>query len=477
MTFSDTSLIQPEYDRKSMTANTQKSPEWVHFGAGNIFRAFHANAAQKLLNSGKMNTGIIAVEGFDTDIIKKIYRPHDNLSLLVTLSGNGDITKTLIGSVADSLCFDEDFSKLEAIFANPALQLVTFTITEKGYAPSRFWGRFTQLLYKRYRDCEQPLSLVSTDNCSKNGDILKSVILTFADGDFARYINEKISFPLTMIDKITPRPDLRIKELLEADGVADITPITTSKNTYIAPFVNAETNEYLVIEDTFPNGRPPLEKAGVLFTDRATVEAAERMKVCTCLNPLHTALAIFGCLLSYNKISDEMKDPDLLKLIKRIGYTEGMAVVTDPGIINPRTFLDTVINERLPNPFIPDTPQRIASDTSQKLRVRFGETIKAYISQGLDLNALEGISLTLAGWLRYLSGIDDNGEKFELSPDPLLSKAQAELARSPETLLSNADIFGLDLTGTPLCDRILHYVNSLNEGKGAVRKTLTNSQI
>ena len=81
--------------------------------------------------------------------------------------------------------------------------------------------------------------------------------------------------------------------------------------TYVAPFVNAEETEYLVIEDAFSNGRPELEKGGLMFTNRETVDKVERMKVCTCLNPLHTCLAIFGCLLGYRKISDEMNDPEL----------------------------------------------------------------------------------------------------------------------------------------------------------------------
>jgi fructuronate reductase len=471
-------FILPQFDREEMIENTKNNPEWVHFGAGNIFRALHAHAAQKLLDSGDINTGIIAVEHFDIDIIKKIYRLHDNLSIAISIKADGSMERTLIGSVAESLCFDEDYSRLEKIFSNPSLKIITFTITEKGYMLSDFWVRFSKLLYKRYQSGEYPLALVSTDNCRGNGDILKKLIMSMSDGDFARYIDEKISFPLTMIDKITPRPDPHIEEMLETFGLENIKAITTEKNSFIAPFVNAENSEYLVIEDNFPNGRPPLEHAGVLFADRKTVEAAERMKVCTCLNPLHTALAIFGCLLSYSKISDEIKDldllTDLLTLIKRIGYKEGMAVVTDPGIISPREFLDTVINERLPNPFIPDSPQRIACDTSQKLSIRFGETIKAYIAQGLDLNELEGVSLTLAGWLRYLSGIDDNGEAFTPSPDPLLKKSQADLAESPEKLLSNAEIFGINLCETKLFKKILMYYNCLSGGKGAVRQTLSD---
>ena len=114
-----------------------------------------------------------------------------------------------------------------------------------------------------------------------------------------------------MIDKITPRPDDKVKKILEEDGFKDTELIITSKNTYTAPFVNAEETEYFVVEDAFPNGRPPLERAGFLFTDRETVDKVKRMKVCTCLNPLHTALAIFGCLLSYTTIWEEMRDAGL----------------------------------------------------------------------------------------------------------------------------------------------------------------------
>lgn len=130
----------------------------------------------------------------------------------------------------------------------------------------------------------------------------------------------------------------------------------TGKNTYIAPFVNTEKPQYLVIEDDFPAGRPPLEKAGVLFTSRDTVNAVERMKVCTCLNPLHTALAIFGCLLGHTSIAGEMADPDLRDFVTTMAYEEGMPVVIDPGVIEPKAFLEEVLTQRFPNPFIPDTP-------------------------------------------------------------------------------------------------------------------------
>lgn len=330
-----------------------------------------------------------------------------------------------------------DWLRLKEIFENPALQMATFTITEKGYqiknasgylpqikedmqvGPEQaksYMGCLTALCYLRYLAGKLPLALVSMDNFSHNGDRLKMAVLTIAEvweknnlveEGFSGYLQDetKISFPWSMIDKITPRPDSKIKEMLERTGLEGMDIFTTSANTYIAPFVNAEETEYLVIEDNFPNGRPKLEHAGILFADRRTVECVEQMKVCTCLNPLHTGLAIFGCLLSYTSISKEMEDPLLRELAVQIGQ-EGMPVVVHPGILEPKQFLHEVLYVRLPNPYIPDTPQRIATDTSQKLSIRYGETIKAYQKTGKSLEQLAGNTVGHCGVdpLSYRSG-------------------------------------------------------------------------
>ena len=285
-----------------------------------------------------------------------------------------------------------------------------------------------------------------------------------------------------MIDKITPRPAESVEEKLSEIGVEDMQPIITSKNTYIAPFVNAERPEYLVIEDDFPNGRPPLERAGVYLTDRDTVNKTERMKVTTCLNPLHTALAVYGCLLGYTLICEEMKDEDLIKLIKKLGYDEGLKVVDDPGIISPEAFINEVVNERLPNPFMPDAPQRIATDTSQKVGIRFGETIKSYAAEG-KAGELTAIPLAIAGWFRYLLAVDDDLNAIEVSSDPLKDELQKKLSGivigRPETvgdkltpILKNAEIFGSDLVAAGLGEKITGYFKELIAGKGAVRETL-----
>lgn len=511
----------PAFDRDKMIAETVKEPVWVHFGAGNIFRAFPAALQQELLERGLSRKGIVAAEGYDGEIIDRVYRPHDNLSLLVTLKSDGTIGKAVIGSIAEALRADrpreKEFERLREIFRCDSLQMASFTITEKGYRltrgdgepfpdvaadfaegpsnPQSYMGKVASLCYERYLHGAKPLALVSMDNCSRNGARLSEAVLAFArkwgengkaEKGFASYLEdpERISFPWSMIDKITPRPDDDVRKMLEASGFEDTAGEITAKKTYVAPFVNAEETQYLVVEDRFPGGRPPLEKAGVIFTDRATVEKAEKMKVGTCLNPLHTALAVFGCLLGYTKISDEMKDEDLVQLVRGIGYREGLPAVVDPGIISPKAFLDEFIGVRLPNPFLPDTPQRIATDTSQKIPVRFGETIKAYLSSDrLSVGDLKLIPFTLAGWCRYLMGIDDGGRPFSPSPDPMLPELTATLSgvRLGQTgpfhsvlqpILSRKEIFGTDLYETELGKTAEADFAELVSGKGAVRAAL-----
>jgi fructuronate reductase len=510
----------PSFDYEKVCAATSENPRWVHFGAGNIFRAFIADIAQTMLEQGDCETGIIAADTFDAELLDKVYAVHDNLALLALMHADGSTEKRVIASVTEALHADvqHDFhwERMKKIFTKPSLQMVSFTITEKGYAVTGMDGNFipvvaqdivagpakpahamsivTALVFERYKNGAQPLALVSMDNCSHNGEKLQSGVLTvarewqkkgFVDEGFIEYLEDpdKISFPWSMIDKITPRPSDRIQKIFEEAGIKDIAPVITSHKSYVSPFVNAETAHYLIVEDLFPNGRPALGKGGVCLTTRDIVNKCEKMKVTTCLNPLHTALAVYGCMLGYDSIASEMTDADLVNLIKRIGYTEGLPVVINPGILDPKKFIDEVVNERLPNPNIPDTPQRIACDTSQKIPVRYGETIKSYIAEKRDMNTLTGIPLAIAGWLRYLLAVDDNGKPFELSPDPMIPEMQkmmdgiefgkqgsAEEKLKP--ILQNKVLFGTDLTTTPIGLKVSQYFAELIAGPGAVRATL-----
>jgi fructuronate reductase len=514
-------IQMPDFDIQAMVENTRAKPVWVHFGAGNIFRGFIALLQQTLLEQNLANTGIVAAETFDFEIIDRVYRPYDNMSLLVTMCSDGSLTKRVVASIAESLVGDparaDDWERLTAIFREPALQLASFTVTEKGYAvtglsngllqivqrdiekgpaqPVHLISKIVALLLERWKHGAAPLALVSMDNCAHNGEVLRSAVMTIAqewlhrghvEDGFLKWLENPsmVSFPWTMIDKITPQASEKVKAELEAIGYESTELILTAKGSLSAPFVNAEEAQYLVIEDCFPNGRPVLEKAGVMLVDRATVNRVEKMKVGTCLNPLHTALAVFGCLLGYELIAEEMKDPALRKLVENIGYTEGLPVVANPGIIDPMSFLGEVIKKRLPNPFIPDTPQRIATDTSHKIPVRFGETIKTYCERpDLDVRNLIFIPLVIAAWCRYLMGVDDADNAMTPSPDPRLPELleyirpihlgdPASLGEHLRPILSDETLFGKDLYQIGLGSKVEDFFREMIAGLGAVRQVL-----
>ena len=522
----NSSIKIPQYDINQVRKNTAEKPTWIHFGAGNIFRGFIAAVADTLLNDSIIDTGIIAVDTHafgrddDYDMINKVYKPFDNLTLLASIKSNGDIDKKIIGSITDVLHADfiNNYDALKKIFISSFLQVVSFTITEKGYSIKDLNGNYTSIveedinnepkkaknimsiiaamILERYKNGAFPIAMLSVDNCSNNGDKLKSSIVEisrewvkrgYADNGFVEYLEDskKVSFPLSMVDKITPRPSEIIEKKLEYIGLEEMSLFKVGHNN-MAPFVNAESVGYLVVEDLFPNGRAKFEKANVYVTDRITVQTAEKMKVTTCLNPLHTALAIFGCLLNYNFIYEEMRNPSLKKLVEKIGYDEGMKVVADPKILNPKYFIKEVIEERLVNPYIPDSPKRIATDTSQKIPIRYGETLKSYLKNGLDTSSLVGIPLTIAAWLRYLMGIDDDGKSMEISPDPMLEELQKyiknikfknkdSIGNNLKPILSNKTIFAVDLYDEKinLGNKIENYFSEMISKENAVKECLT----
>lgn len=244
----------PEFDPKVLRKRTKTNPEWVHFGGGNLYRCFHAKVAQDLINAGELNTGIVVVETFGEDLIKNYYHRFDLRSLTVTMKADGSFDKELIASTAEALYFhpsnEQDVQRLINIFKNENLKLVTLTITEKGYAVKDSNGKLlnqviqdiqagpdfnklqntmaklTYLLVERYQAGALPIAVVSTDNFSHNGDQLKSSVLEIAKGwlkqgyvndSFIEYIEkgDRVSFPLTMIDRITPLPNVDVAKNLK----------------------------------------------------------------------------------------------------------------------------------------------------------------------------------------------------------------------------------------------------------------------
>ena len=512
----------PGYDVEEVSEKARKSPRWVHFGIGNIFRVFIGGIADGLLEEGALDRGLTCVETFDYDVVDKIYAPYDNLGLSVILHGDGTRDYKVLGALAEAVkaqsSNEKQWNRLKEIFAAPSLQLVSFTITEKGYAlqkadgtwfpfveadikngPAKATGAMavlTAMLYERYQAGKYPLALVSMDNCSQNGARLRQSVLTMAeewkkagyvDDGFLAYVSDEktIAFPWTMIDKITPRPSEQIAVDLEALGVEDMQPVITAKKTYIAPFVNAEKPQYLVIEDSFPNGRPALEKGfGVYMADRKTVNLAERMKVTVCLNPVHSATGPLGVALGYELFAHMLNtDADMMKMARMVAYDEGLPVVQDPGILSPQAFVDELFNDRFPNEYLGDTNLRLAVDVSQMVGIRFGETIKAYVEKYGDASRLTALPLGIAGWLRYMLAVDDAGKKYELAPDPMNEEIQEQLKNivvgQPETftdqlrpILSNERLFFIDLYKAGVGEKVENMFREMIAGPGAIKATI-----
>ena len=519
----DKGVVLPTYDVAAAKSAGAKQPHWIHLGGGNLYRTFHAKIAQQLLDEGLMDRGVVVADVHSGHTIENVYRPFNDDILMVTMNEDGTLGKEVLASTAKSLFANpsdaEDWAQAKAYFESPELQLVTVTITEKGYAlrgadgeltepardeqangpaaPLTSMGIVAALLYARFEAGAAPIAMVTTDNFSQNGRRFRESVVTVAEGwlahgkvsqDFVDYLSDeaRVSFPWSMIDRITPNPSEDVAAKLEAEGFTDVELVKHPHGAAFASFANTENAHYLVIEDSFPNGRPPLERAGVIMTDRATAEKADTMKVTACLNPLHTCLAIYGCLLGYTRIWQEMEDADLVSLIKHLGYDEDLPVVVDPKVIDPHVFIEELLTRRLPNKALPDAPQRIASDTSQKVPIRYGHTLNAYAAAP-DKNpaTLTYIPLVIAGWLRYLLGVDDKGEAFTPSPDPLLAELQAHLAdiklgctdavavhAAVQPILSNREIFACDLYELGLGEKVEGMFLEELAGAGAVRATI-----
>ena len=256
-------IALPAFDAAALAAHTRQNPGWVHFGIGNIFRIFLGGIAQQLISRGSLSYGITCVESFDFEVVDKIYRPFDNLALAVTLRSDGSRRQEVLGSLCEAVAARGDEAsraRLKEIFTAPGLQMVTFTITEKGYAlkdPAGAYlpyirkdldggpaqartamGLVCALMWERFQAGARPLALVSCDNVSQNGRKLRESVLEVArvwqergavSADFVSYLSDErqVSFPWTMIDKITPRPAEQVGKDLRALGVEDMEVVVT----------------------------------------------------------------------------------------------------------------------------------------------------------------------------------------------------------------------------------------------------------
>ena len=223
-------IALPGYDVEAAARKAQEAPRWAHFGIGNIFRIFIGSIADGLLEKGELDTALTCVETFDYDVVDRIYRPFDNLGLSVILNPDGTRDYKVLGAFGEAVKAQstdpEQWNRLKEVFSSPTLQLVSFTITEKGYALTDSEGKYlpyvqadidngpdkatgamgvvTAMLLERYKKGGTPIALVSMDNCSKNGSLLRSSVLTmteewlkrgYVDQGFSNYVEDEIKSP------------------------------------------------------------------------------------------------------------------------------------------------------------------------------------------------------------------------------------------------------------------------------------------
>lgn len=514
----------PGFDVGLMQEQGRKNPRWIHIGPGNLFRCYPARVAADLLERGE-DWAITAVAPRDVEDMEIQLPRHDLMTMKVTLNPDGTQDFRVVAGIAEAIGLkgQSDLDRILEVARDPGVALISYTVTEKGYGildgsgalqagvkaameaadPKALEGVMAStmtlsavMLLARYEAGGAPITMLSFDNFSHNGDKLRDSVLTIArawdkagtvPGGFLDWLEDdsKVAFPITVIDKITPRPNPEIAEKLAALGFTDMA-VETPRRTPLAGFVNTEPTEYLIIEDKFAGPRPKWDDLGVQVVARQVCDDFENMKVTTCLNPLHTALAVSGCLLGFPTIDSEMRDSALAALVHELGWEEGLPVVVDPGVVKPEDFLREVLEQRFPNSYLPDNPARIAMDTSQKIPIRFGETIKKYQAAGRDLAELHAMPLVFALWCRYLLGVGDDGKPFDVAPDPRFEELAAHVAglqlgggaddaaihEALAPILSDASIFGVNLYDTPLAGATESYFKALLAGPGAVRSTL-----
>ncbi|WP_263263390.1 mannitol dehydrogenase family protein [Pseudomonas sp. RIT-PI-S] len=434
----------------------------VHIGVGGFHRAHQAFYTDALMNQGKALDWAICGAGLRSEDRKA----RDDLAeqeFFFTLFELGDTPDTqvrVIGSLRDMLLAEDGPEALIARLSEPNIRIVSLTITEGGYCiddsngqfmahlplvqhdlanprePRTVFGFLCAALQRRREAGIRPFTVMSCDNLPHNGQVARKALLAFANlaGDaygagLAQWIDQQVSFPNAMVDRITPMTSAAHREqLLHRHGIDDAWPVVCE------PFVQ------WVLEDNFCDGRPAWEDVGVQFTQDVTPYEEMKIKL---LNGSHLALTYLGFLRGYRFVHETMNDPLFVQYIRdymNLDVTPQLAPV--PGI-DLSDYKDTLI-ERFSNQAIADQLERVCSDGSSKFPKFTVPTINELIRSGGDLRRA---ALVVAAWALYLRGVDEAGTQYRI-PDPRAEFCQALVAEDQglaQRLLGVEEIFGLQI--------------------------------
>jgi mannitol 2-dehydrogenase len=426
------SVGRPAYDRSAVTAGI------AHLSVGNFHRAHQAVYLDKILAlPGHESWGILGIGLMDVESERAkaaALQSQKGLYSLVAYPPEGKPEVSVIGSIIEYLHAPADPEAVLKRLADPAIRIVTLTVTEGGYnidekgrfklddpavakdlaggLPATSFGVMTEALRRRRDAGTKPFTVLSCDNLRHNGGVVKNALLSYArakDAALAEWIEANVTFPSCMVDRITPAVGPADKARLNAEsGLDDAAPIF------------AEDFIQWVVEDKFCNGRPELEKVGVEFTD--AVDAYEQVKL-RMLNASHSMMTFPGILLGHRIVHLAMKDPQVDALLEQFLSRDAGPLLDAPPSMSVGQYKDLLLS-RYRNPAIGDQLLRIASDGASKLPQFVQDTAREVVRKGGDHRR---IAFLLACFTEYLRGVDDKGESFPVV-EPMVSDADRALA-------------------------------------------------
>ncbi len=446
-------VVVPAYDFAALPVAI------VHLGIGAFHRAHQAVYTDDAIAAAGGAWGICGVSLRSPDVRDRL-GPQDNLYTVVEKS-RATVSHRVIASVREVLFRGDQFDTVLERMAAPATQIVSLTVTEKGYChnpatgqldfanpeiahdlrepqdPMSAVGLLVHALDVRRSSGGGPLTVLCCDNLPQNGRLVERLVDTFArerDRALAQWITANVMFPSTMIDRIVPAAtDSDLAEVRKVLSVLDLAPVVCE------PF------RQWVIEERFAGSRPPWESAGVQFV--SDVAPFETMKL-RLLNASHSAFAYLGFLAGYETIWQVAANPDFVALMRAVMEEATPTLKVAPGI-DVEAYKSALI-ERFANPALPHRTQQIAMDGSQKLPPRLLDTIRDNLA---GQRPIDFHTLAVAAWMRYVSGVDEAGRPIAVS-DPMANDFArvaeayrgdpAQLARG---FLGLAAIFGSDLPG------------------------------
>jgi mannitol 2-dehydrogenase len=409
----------PTYDRSQVRAGI------VHFGVGGFHRAHQAMYVDALLNTGRaFDWGVVGVGTLPQDRrMHRVLAAQDHLYTLVEKHPDGSLHPRVIGSIVDHLFAPDDPEAVLARLTDPDTRIVSLTITEGGYhvdqvtgefdsgdaqiqkdlqpgaVPSTAFGFITAALARRREAGVDPFVVMSCDNIQANGDVARRMIGAFAtlsDPDLGAWVSERVSFPNSMVDRITPvTTDADRRRLAEGFAVDDAWPVSCE------PFTQ------WVLEDRFPTGRPPLEEVGVQLVE--DVEPYELMKL-RLLNASHQGLCYLGFLSGYRFVHEVCQDPLFVRFL--LGYMDDEATPSlepVPGVDLPAYKRQLI--ERFANAEIRDTLARLCAESSDRIPTWLVPVIRHRLDGG---GRVRRSALIVASWARYAEGLDEAGQPIEV---------------------------------------------------------------